>query len=145
MYKEFLHIDELIACIKYDKNISGSLAPTANRYPIRFVLFDNFRDSFEFVSIMQNEFGCIVESVNNWIDEPYCDAILTHSKLASKMEYFVKAQALKEKDYVITPFSELARFYNNEQNFEFNTLISTVKGFQADKDAFSNRDRKSVV
>lgn len=141
MYKEFLHIDELIACIKYDKNISGSLAPTANRYPIRFVLFDNFRDSFEFVSIMQNEFGCIVESVNNWIDEPYCDAILTHSKLASKMEYFVKAQALKEKDYVITPFSELARFYNNEQNFEFNTLISTVKGFQADKDAFSNSQR----
>ena len=141
MYKEFSHIDELIACVEYDKKISGSLAPTANRYPIRFVLFDNFRDSFDFVSIMQNEFGCIVESVNNWIDEPYCDAILTHSKLASKMNRFVEEMTIKNKDYVITPFSELARFYDNEQNFEFNTLISTVKGIQADEEAFSNNQR----
>ena len=141
MYKEFSHIDELITWTEYDKNISGSLAPTANRYPIRFVLFDNFRDSFEFVNIMQNQFGCIVESVNNWIDEPYCDAILTYSKLADKMMAFIKNGTKKNKDYVITPFSELARFYDNEQNFEFNSLISTVKGIQAEKEAFSNNQR----
>lgn len=141
MYKEFSHIDELIAWAKYDKNVEGSLAPTANRYPIRFVLFDNFRDSFEFVDAMRYQFGCIVESVNNWIVEPYCDAILTHSKLADRMADFIQNRTVKNKDYVITPFSELARFYDNKQNFEFNSLISTVKGIQADKEVFSNNQR----
>jgi hypothetical protein len=141
MYKEFSHIDELIEWVKYDKNIAGSLAPTANRYPIRFVLFDNFRDSFDFVSIMQEQFNCHVESVNNWIDEPYCDAILTHSKLAERMINFVEKATDKDKDYVITPFSELARFYDNNLNFEFNSLISTVKGIEASQEAISNNQR----
>jgi len=141
MYKEFSHIDELIEWAKYDKNIDGSLAPMANRYPIRFVLFDNFRDSFEFVSIMQNQLGCIVESVNDWIDELYCDAILTHSRLADRLIDFVQNKAAKNKDYVITPFSELARFYDNVRNFEFNSLISTVKGIETSKEAVSHNQR----
>ena len=141
MYKEFSHINELIEWVKYDKNIDGSLAPTANRYPIRFVLFDNFRDSFDFVSIMQNQFDCLVESVNDWIDEPYLDTILTHSMLADRMIDFVKNHAVKDKDYVITPFSELARFYDNKYNIEFNSLISTVKGIQADDADSSNNQR----
>ena len=141
MYKEFSHINELISWVEHDKNIIGSKAPTANRYPIRFVLFDNFRDSFEFVSIMQNQFDCLVESVNNWIDEPYKDSILTHSKLAEIIKNFVLNRTKKNKDYVITPFSELARFYDNKHNFEFNSLISTVKGIQSGQDAFSNSQR----
>jgi hypothetical protein len=139
MYKEFSHIDELMRWVEYDKNIAGSLAPTANRYPIRFVLFDNFRDSFDFVSIMQNQFDCFIESVNDWIDEPYCDAILTHSKLADRMKDFVQNRTEKNKDYVITPFSELARFYDNDRNFELNSLISTVKSVEASQEIISNQ------
>lgn len=141
MYKEFSHIEDLIAWVKHDKKIAGSLAPTANRYPVRFVLFDNFRDSFEFVSIIQNQFSSLVESVNDWIDEPYCDAILTHSKLAERMKDFIENRTVKSKDYIITPFSELARFYDNKHNFEFNSLISTVKGIQASQDAICNNQR----
>lgn len=136
MYKEFSHIQELIDRVRFDKNIIG-----AHRYPIRFVLFDNFRDSFEFVSIMQSEFDCLVEHVNDWIDEPYVDSMLTYSKLADRVENFIQERAEKSKDYVITPFSELARFYDNRHNFEFNTLISTVKSIQSSQAAASLNQR----
>lgn len=141
MYKDFLHIDDLVEWVKLDKKIEGSQAPTINRYPIRFVLFDNFRDSFEFVDIMQSQFGCIVESVNNWIDEPYVDTMLTYSKLTDRMKNFVQKHTAKSKDYVITPFSELARFYDNKHHFEFNALISTVKGIEASQEATVNNQR----
>ena len=141
MYKEFSHINDLFEWVKLDKNIEGSQAPALNRYPIRFVLFDNFRDSFEFVDIMQNQFDCIVESVNNWIDEPYVDSMLTYSKLADRMNDFTRNRTVTNKDYVITPFSELARFYDNKHHLEFNALISTVKGIEASREATDYNQR----
>ena len=48
-FKTIASFEELKALVEEDKNINGLGAATANRYPIRFVLFDNFHDSFEFV------------------------------------------------------------------------------------------------
>jgi hypothetical protein len=141
MYRDFSHINDLIERVRFDKNIIGSQASALNRYPIRFVLFDNFRDSFEFVSTMQTEFSCLVEHVNDWIEEPDIDSILTYSKLANKVDNFIRNDAKKSNDYVITPFSELARFYDNEHAFEFNALISTIKGIESGQIATSFNQR----
>jgi len=139
MYNEFVNFEELIRCVDTDKKVSGSNAASAHRYPIRFVLFDNFRDSFDFVSTMQEQFKCVVESVDNWMDKAYCDTMVTHSKLAAKIEEYIHHTL--QNDCVIAPFSELARFYDNIENFEFNALIATIKSIESSKEAFKNKQR----
>ena len=42
MYNEFHDIEDLYAEVAADKTISGANAYRLNRYPIRFVMFDNF-------------------------------------------------------------------------------------------------------
>lgn len=138
MFKEFSCIEELFSEAKHDKNIVGSNASTANRYPIRFVLFDNFRDSFEFVSEMASN-GAKVESVDEWMDSEYPNSMITHNKLANQIETFITANS--SENWVIAPFSELARFYDNKVNFEFNSLISTIKSIQTNKQGFENKQR----
>ena len=50
MNKDFEHIDSLIEEVKKDKAADGANSSILNRYPVRFVLFDNFADSKDFVS-----------------------------------------------------------------------------------------------
>lgn len=140
MYKDFQNFDCLIDEVRADKQIAGSVSATANRYPVRFVLFDNFRDSFEFVFRMQNDFGCRVESVNDWIDSDCPDMLITHSKLADRTASFIRKNP--QHDYVIAPFSELARFYDNEQYFEFNALVATIKAIE---NPVSSQDRNRRI
>jgi len=130
MYNTFYNFDELLCQVNTDKNASGSQAFTANRYPVRFVLFDNFRDSYSFVEKMQSEYGCQVESIEHWFDEPHVDILFTHSKLAKQFKQFVNVH--QDKDYVVTPFSELIRFYDNDKYPEFHTLVATIKGIEND-------------
>lgn len=139
MNKEFSHIKDLFDWVKFDKNIIGPNADLANRYPIRFVLFDNFRDSFEFVSFMQTQLGCIVESVSSWMDDKYNDTIITHSKIATKITEYIRKSP--KQDSVIAPFSELARFYDNKSNFEFDVLVSTIKAIEATSEALKYQQR----
>lgn len=130
MINKFDNIEDLMYWVQEDKLASGTMSMSRDRYPIRFVLFDNFRDSYDFVELMTKR-NCIVESVNNWIKEPYSDSILTYSKLVDEFKLFVKGNMGKQ-DFVVTPFSELARFYDNEERFEFNTLVSTLKSIESD-------------
>lgn len=125
MFKTFDTMEALLEAVDKDKKISGSTSYTANRYPIRFVLFDNFRDCYEFVSRQTNVF---FQSIDLWYDPQFPDIIVPHSELANKIKNYAKDCA---NDSVITPFSELARFYNNNSCFEFNSLISTIKGVES--------------
>lgn len=131
MFKDFANIDDLLHYVASDKTATGSQAFVANRYPIRFVLFDNFRDSYKFVERMQAEHRCLVESIEDWFDEPHVDVLFTHSRLANQFKQFVNEH--QDKDYVITPFSELVRFYDNNRVPEFHTLIATIKGIENDR------------
>ena len=109
MYKEDFHnISELIEFAKADKQIGGDMGFVANRYPIRFVLFDNFSDSFEFIQQMH----CFVESVEKWFDTNYTDIMMTHTALSDNLSRFIASKS--DTDVIIAPFSELARFYNNK-------------------------------
>ena len=120
---------ELKARVKEDKQANGINASTKNRYPIRFVLFDNFRDCYEFVDFLQSDCDVQVESVDRWIDSKYPDLIITQFELAERIKDHIKK--ISPADCVIAPFSELARFYDNQAIKSFDALLKTIKGIQA--------------
>lgn len=130
MYKEpFRDIEELKRHVEEDKQAKGVGAATLDRYPIRFVLFDNFRDCYDFVEYLQSERGTHVESVDRWIDSNYPDLMITYVELAERIEEHIKKKS--PHDCVIAPFSELARFYDNNEKKSFDALLKTIKAIQA--------------
>ena len=125
MFQTFDNMEALMQAVDKDKNAAGAGAFTANRYPIRFVLFDNFRDCYEFVSRQANVF---FQSIDLWLNNEFPDIIVTHSELGTKIKKYAENC---DYDCVIAPFSELARFYNNKTSSEFNSLISTIKAAES--------------
>lgn len=132
MYKAFQNIEELVSATKADKAIKGAGAYSANRFPVRFVLFENFRDCYEFVSRMAEHTHVV--RISNWMDKDYPDVMTTYSKLSTLITDLLDQVPLN--DLVIAPFSELARFYDNKNNIEFDTLISSIKVNENSKGAY---------
>lgn len=139
MYDPFHSLDELKKRVEEDKQNTGVGASTRNRYPIRFVLFDNFRDCYDFVEYLQLERGVQVESVDRWLEKDYPDYIITHVELAERISDYISK--VSPNDSVIAPFSELARFYNNETKKSFDALLTTIKAKEASQEAVYNQQR----
>ena len=143
MYKTFNQYDELIKEVKHDQTFTGEGSATADRFPVRFVLFDNFRDCCHFVHDMLSGDGtpiCQITRVEHWMDEDYPDTMLTHDKLARKIKQHIAENPTEYR--IIMPFSELARFYNNDaEHAEFNALINTIKSYDTSKTGFAHRQR----
>lgn len=137
MLKQFADIESLMQAVDEDKSISGAGSFTANRYPIRFVLFDNFRDCYEFIS-KQTSNHLFFKSIDFWLNSEFPDSIVTYSILADKIFDFSRDCP---NDTVITPFSELARFYNNKTSNEFDSLISTIKGAESSEINYNEHRR----
>lgn len=131
-FKELHSFDELTALVEEDKQANGMGAVTLNRYPLRFVLFDNFEDSFRFIEYLQQEKDVAVKSVDQWIDKAYPDLMITYQELSEHISDFVRTL---HGDCVITPFSELARFYDNIHVRTFDSLITTLKAIEASRQA----------
>lgn len=139
MYSEFLNFDELKTQVLADREATGWNVTTRNRYPIRFVLFDNFRDCSLFVDFVQEEADAIVQSVDKWIDADYPDLMITHTELAKRIEEHIKK--MDGANSVIAPFSELARFYDNNEKKTFDALLKTIKAIEASAKAAEWRQR----
>lgn len=129
MYEELTNFEALKRLVRDDKESWGVNATTLNRYPLRFVLFDDFKQCSEFVDFVQHEVGVVVQSVDKWMDHSYPDIMLTYTQLAAHIKDYVRES--KGADCVIAPFSELARFYDNEKNKTFEALLKTIKGIEA--------------
>lgn len=142
MYSEYLSFDELKQCVVADKQSVGVDAYTRNRYPIRFVLFDNFRDCNSFVEFLITECHAVLESVDKWLDADYPDIMITHTLLAEKFKEYIKRK--KGNDCVIAPFSELARFYDNGEKKTFDALLKTIKAIEASGDGVERHQRVYV-
>lgn len=139
MYEVFENFDYLLQCVKEDKVSTGINAASAGRFPVRFVMFDNFKDCYDFVDHLTDN-GVELQSVDCWLDSQYPDLLITYSKLSDKICSFVSSK--EDTDIVIAPFSELARFYNNNRpDIEFDALISDVKAIQASHTAYENHQR----
>lgn len=139
MYSNFYNIEELKQAIVEDKKAEGIGAVTRNRYPIRFILLDNFRNCYELVEYLQIEMGAYVESVDRWVDAQYPDYVMSHVELAENIDEFISKIA--PQDGVIAPFSELARFYDNEKKKAFDALLKTIKAIEASADAVAHNQR----
>ena len=138
MLKSFGTIDDMLVAIDADKNVTGSNAGTANRFPVRFVLFDNFRDSYEFISKMSDK-DIEIQSVDKWMNPQYDDMFISRIELANNIEKYIGD--INGEDCVVAPFSELARFYDNIEHKEFDALITKLKSIQSTNIAFDKHQR----
>ena len=142
MYSEYNSFEELKAVVVADREQSGIDVSTRNRYPIRFVLFDNFRDCSLFVDFVQEEMDAIVQSVDKWIDLDYPDLMITYIELAERIQAHIRK--MDGANCVIAPFSELARFYENDEKKTFDALLKTIKAIEAGSKSFNNHQRVYV-
>lgn len=110
MYKEFTSLEDLYHEIEVDKHWTGAESSLHNRYPIRFVLFENFGDFGDFVQVCQDH-DVYVQSIEKWMKDGQDDKLITYSQLATLFEAYIKS--LPANDFVIAPFSEITRFYDN--------------------------------
>ncbi len=139
MYKEFGTLEELYREIETDKNWTGAESSLRNRYPIRFVLFENFGDFGAFVQVCQDH-GVFVQSIENWMRDGQDDKFITYSQLAVMFESYIKN--LPANDFVIAPFSEITRFYDNTSYAEFDSLLKTIRLVQSPEE--SQRDHQRI-
>lgn len=137
MLKTFYSLEELFNHIEEDKNWTGVNTGQYNRYPVRFVLFDNFADFNQF--IIERPSGIYKHSINTMLDENEPDEFVSYTELSKKIRAFVTKIPIN--DFIIYPFSEMARFYDNEICNEFESLVTTIRGQQAPEDAQNNHIR----
>ncbi len=132
MYSIYNTLEELCQAIYTDKHWTGVESSLRNRYPLRFVLFENFTDFYAFAAECQSS-GVYVQSMEHWLPDESDDVMLTYSQLADRFEEYVKS--LPANDFVIAPFSEVARFYDNETYAEFDSLVKTIRLINATEEA----------
>lgn len=134
MYKSFSTFQDILEYQKIDKEWEGAEAALRNRYPIRFVLFEDFGDFYEFIEELP---GSIYKfPINYLIDKEYPDIFPTFTTLSKTIKDTVKG--LVCNDAVIFPFSEMGRFYTHR---EFLSLIKTIRGYEPPEDAQMNHVR----
>lgn len=127
MLTTFGTLDELIGHLRADKEWTGANAAQHDRYPVRFVLFDNFADFRQFID--ERPEGVFQQAIDAMLDEGNPDQFLSHTQLSNEIRRFVKS--IPAHDYIICPFSEMARFYDNAGRHEFDSLVTTVRGLEA--------------
>lgn len=137
MHKQFTSLDDLFEHIIEDKNWTGANAGQINRYPVRFVLFDNFADFYQF--IVNRPSGIYKHSIDTMLDKNNPDEFLSYTELSKEIRAFTKK--IPANDFIIYPFSEMARFYDNYDHNEFDSLVTTIRGQQAPEDAQLNHIR----
>lgn len=139
MLKTFTDFEELLRDVHADRNIKGDGASTADRFPVRFVLFDNFRDCCKFVEDISRLPNINIQRIEDWMDKEYPDVFMPHDRLARKILQLIRSTPSEYR--IIMPFSEMARFYDNKDKSEFDALISTIKGFDTEKEGFKHKQR----
>lgn len=112
MIENFENIGSLIDKIKEDKKTKNI---TQKRFPVRYIFLSNFETLKELVSetkktgINTSEISRLLPNDDGWI---------------TKQEFIDKIKNLSpENDFLLLPFSEVARFYNKQ---DFNNLFSQL-------------------
>lgn len=123
-------LDSLLELVRSDLEDEGMGSATRDRYPARFVLFDTFDDSKDFVQRMINEFHFPVYNADNWMDSDpsFADVLLSRSELVGGIRRCARESG---DPFIVTPFSELARFYDNTHFKEFDSTLTTIKDIES--------------
>ncbi len=138
MFERFSTLDALYQEMDRDKSIADIGIASANRYPLRFVLFENFSDFYEFIQ-KSAEKRIQVVGIEKWLDDQNPDIFPTYSTLARRINEYIDRST--GQDVVLAPFSELARFYSSE---EFRSLLTTIRLKEANYESQEKRLRVYV-
>lgn len=138
MYKVFSSLKDLYKEIDIDKNWQGAESGLRNRYPLRFVLFENFCDFNDFIQECSNH-NIYIQSMEKWLPDESDDVLITYSQLARRFTEYIKS--LPANDFVIAPFSEIARFYDNEKYSEFDSLVQTIRLIESPEESQNGHQR----
>lgn len=131
---------DLMAALDDDRCQKGVGSSTRDRFPVRLLLFDNFRDCCSFIEEQQNRIPMTFVSIDKWMDEEYPDTLITHTTLERMIRETIHTHS--SEHLLITPLSELARFYDNsDPRYEFNALIGTIRGIEATTDGVDFHQR----
>lgn len=134
---------DLMAALDDDRCQKGVGSSTRDRFPVRLLLFDNFRDCCSFIEEQQNRMAMTFVSIDQWMDDEYPDTFITHTTLERKIRETIHTHS--SEHLLITPLSELARFYDNsDPRYEFNALIGTIRGIEATTDGVDFHQRVYV-
>lgn len=139
MNKDFDSMEGLIDEVRADRSARGAGASQLNRYPVRFVIFDNFGEAKTFVDKLIDMGVTRMQKIVDWLEPSRPDQMLSHSALADLIRRYVKANS--SESCIIVPFSELARFYDNETAREFSALIGDIKGIETTPTGFAQGQR----
>jgi len=110
--------DKFIPLVKEEKEKS---TPSYRRYPIRFILVDNFKNMRKLIEIMKkNEVETLdLSSLENFQDN---DGWITTYKIIDIIK-----KLPEEKDYIIFPISEILRFLDNAEFYSFLTSLMNIE------------------
>ena len=118
MIKVFDTIDGLFQFMEEDRTWEGAESTSRNRFPVRFVLFENFADFNEFVNNRPD--WVFSYSITDLMEHGQDDLIPTFTELSNKIREQIRLKPTS--NYMVYPFSELARFYKAD---EFSALVKT--------------------
>lgn len=125
--------DSIEALLKYmetaDKQPIGDEAGMRDRYPVRFILFENFADFHEF--IIKHPANTFHSAIDQLIDSEKPDFFPTYSEVGTHIEDLIRNNK-SYADYIISPFSEMCRFYKKE---ELSALVKTIKSLEPCREA----------
>lgn len=110
--KIFNSVDELLIEIKSDKK---SRSPLVNRYPVRLLFLPSLQMLKEIVKIIDT-LGIEKIELSDFLPHP--DGWLSTGDLIEKIKRLDSG-----KDFIILPFSEVARFYSKE---DFSALFNSI-------------------
>ena len=140
MFQQYENLSDLMTALDNDRCQNGVGSSTRDRFPVRLLLFDNFRDCCSFIEEQMNRIPMTFVSIDQWIEEEYPDTLITHTTLECKIQDTIRSHS--NEHLLITPLSELARFYDNSgQRLEFNALIGTIRGIEATADGVDFHQR----
>ena len=140
MFQQVESLQDLMTALDDDRSARSTGASTRDRFPVRLVLFDNFRDCCSFIEEQQNRIPMRFVSIDEWMDEDYPDTLITHTTLERNIRETIREHS--SEHLMITPLSELARFYDNsEPRLEFNALIGTIRGIEATAEGVAYHQR----
>lgn len=114
-------IDQLQETITSDKNLSGEHALTRNRYPVRFLLFNDFNLFKDGIAhLCQNN----MELKRIESELPFEDSWITRMDMRNLIQNFVFNS---NTDIIVSPFSEIIRFYDDAEFISFFKEVSMIE------------------
>ena len=122
MLIEFDNLDNLFDEIERDKNLTGDEAILAQRYPVRFILFNNFHLFKEFIHKLTIDLNVKIDKIEDLL--PFNDGWISKDVLLNRIKELIENSS---KDVILAPVSEIIRL-SKERSEKAICFVTGVPG-----------------